>query len=480
MKEPVLQLFVMPTGLPARRGIRVTVLDGETTLAATVTSDRRDPLFAEPLELWGAASGKNASLPLTFSITAEDDNAGSSSSQPLAIAKIKSDELRKYGLYDPREGAAVALPLVLPADAATSEPLPRDAALHCYVHVGYSVRRERPSGSSARGGAPSSADPKVGGGTLSSPTRPKRPPIQITYAIRPSDDPIEMVLRVAGRNTSRQKAVQLLKGSAAIELKLSEGSPWHLVDAYGPPELDGVILPPRGLFEATYVLRLQDSTNTNENTPPSAEFRVQYEAVIDDEEMEVVDLSDAADAAPPPPPTPTTTGKPQSISVNLPLPVTLLYPFVVSAHEMTPQQPLVGSSCELRLTLAWPALLRQLEAKKSSSLEGDAEAWMLLEVEMVSAHEWALLGEPKQILRVHIRGGEDDANKAAASSELRWNAVPLSSGVLPLPALRLTRLGSSSPRPSDESLAMEREPEEPLPMPPYLKGGTVKVARAGV
>ena len=84
IKEPVLQLFVMPTGLPARRGIRVTVLDGETTLAATVTSDRRDPLFAEPLELWGAASGKNASLPLTFSITAEDDNAGSSSSQPLA------------------------------------------------------------------------------------------------------------------------------------------------------------------------------------------------------------------------------------------------------------------------------------------------------------------------------------------------------------------------------------------------------------
>ena len=138
----------------------------------------------------------------------------------------------------------------------------------------------------------------MGGGTLSSPTRPKRPPIQITYAIRPSDDPIEMVLRVAGRVTSRQKAVQLLKGSAAIELKLSEGSPWHAVDAYGPSELDGVILPPRGLFEATYVLRLQDSTNTNENTPPSAEFRVQYEAVIDDEEMEVVDLSDAADAAP--------------------------------------------------------------------------------------------------------------------------------------------------------------------------------------
>ena len=45
-KEPVLQIFVMPTGLP-KQALRVSVHGGDATapLACTHSSARRDPLF---------------------------------------------------------------------------------------------------------------------------------------------------------------------------------------------------------------------------------------------------------------------------------------------------------------------------------------------------------------------------------------------------------------------------------------------------
>ena len=166
----MLQLFVKPVGLPKRAGLRVVAAaDGSNPeiLGATQTSDRADPLFNDPIELWNDASGKEGSLPLVFSVKAtamaEEAGANSSSSsasagadaeETLAVARISSSALRRFGLYNPREGAAVALPLL----SLSGEPLPSKVALHCYVHVGYSVRRTKPN---AQAGADSAQGPDL-------------------------------------------------------------------------------------------------------------------------------------------------------------------------------------------------------------------------------------------------------------------------------------------------------------------------------
>ena len=60
----------------------------------------------------------------------------------VEIAKHR-DELRKLGLYNPCDGAAVALPLTrLQHACGMHERLLWNAVLHCYVHVGYCKRRK--------------------------------------------------------------------------------------------------------------------------------------------------------------------------------------------------------------------------------------------------------------------------------------------------------------------------------------------------
>ena len=55
----------------------------------------------------------------------ESTEAATPPPKPLAIARISSTTLRRVGLYNPREGAAVALPL----STAAGERLPPPAAL---------------------------------------------------------------------------------------------------------------------------------------------------------------------------------------------------------------------------------------------------------------------------------------------------------------------------------------------------------------
>ena len=117
-------------------------------------------MFDEHLELFGEAAGKDASQRLTFAVQSvgPGDRWREATMRTIATAHIASDELRRAGMYNPHLGAAMALPLRAVPEAwpATSPPLPRGAALHCYVHAGYhyqsSSRRHSLGG--AAGGSP--------------------------------------------------------------------------------------------------------------------------------------------------------------------------------------------------------------------------------------------------------------------------------------------------------------------------------------
>ena len=160
-KEPVVQLFLnLQWGLPRER-VRVAVLvEGGRELTGTRPTEKQDPMFDEHLELFGEAAGKDTSQRLTFAVQSvgPGDRWREATMRTIATAHIASDELRRAGMYNPHEGAAVALPLRAVPEAwpATSPPLPRGAALHCYVHAGYhyqsSSRRHSLGG--AAGGSP--------------------------------------------------------------------------------------------------------------------------------------------------------------------------------------------------------------------------------------------------------------------------------------------------------------------------------------
>jgi hypothetical protein len=283
-KEPVLQLFVMPVGLPRRRALRVVCMTegSEEPLGCTQPQDRTDPLFSEPLELWSEASGKEGSIPLTFLMKAQpvDDDSSAPAhvsdgdgndearEETLAIARIASDELRRFGLYNPREGAAVALPLT----TAAGEPLPAACALHCYVHVGYSVRRTAGAGTPAstprmRGvvghdaatrvsisRAPSTATSSAQRGVSGAEEAAgfasgakQRAALQVEYAVRPLPDPLSVLLRVRGRNVSRSRALRI----ASIDLR--PPPPWELRSTIGI-DLARVLVPPAGAIEAAFVM----------------------------------------------------------------------------------------------------------------------------------------------------------------------------------------------------------------------------------
>lgn len=247
-KEPVLQVFVQLCGLPWRRSLRVvcTTEDSREQLGATAASARVDPLFADPLELWNEASGKEASMPLGFIVEAVSQLDGLEEYEALARARIASDELRRFGLYNPREGAAVALPLYA---LSTGDEVGK---LHCYVHVGYSVRRHVAGrgGSSAAGvtGSRGSGGASTEDAAHVAASAPRQPVLRVQYAQSVAHDPLAIMVRIRGRNMSQRRAIQL--GGATLGVP----GPWRVCGSSECTRLNGVVLPPRGCFEAHFTL----------------------------------------------------------------------------------------------------------------------------------------------------------------------------------------------------------------------------------
>ena len=448
-KEPVLQLFVMPAGLPQRRGLRVVAMvDGhpDQPLGATQPSDRHEPLFSDPLEFWDEAAGKEASVPLRFLVKAlrlDGVEAPGDPEETLAVALIKSDALRRLGLYNPREGAAVGLPL----RSVSGERLPPEALLHCYVHVGYSVRRKRqerlePSSVVGATGASvitASPDDDANGAVDGR----RRPILQLESSYCPSADPEALLLRVRGRNASRHRALRL-EGA-----RLLAPPPW-VVQACDESSLHGQVLPPGGfahfLFEVRPAAPASAAATAAATAAASssavAELIVAF-APLDFGGSEGVGQSHGLAQA----------------AVHIPLhPPSLLYPFAIASHSICPAAPQVGEVASLQVELQYRLPLADGDSDRLLPTPLDrpvAEA----EVEVSPGGDWMLLGAHKQ--RVALAAGGRGPSRAVVGV-LAWKLVPLSAGHVALPAMALHTLPD----------------RRVLPAPPYLRGGTVWVADA--
>ncbi|KAL3902498.1 MAG: hypothetical protein SGPRY_012046 [Prymnesium sp.] len=60
----------------------VACLRGETELARSELQATRDPLFSQPLQLWGEAAGKGKALALSLAVLSEDGAT-------LAVAQVE-------------------------------------------------------------------------------------------------------------------------------------------------------------------------------------------------------------------------------------------------------------------------------------------------------------------------------------------------------------------------------------------------------
>ena len=262
-KQPVLQVFAMPVGLPRCR-MRVTCsTDPCTLLARTEVVDVKDPLFEEPLELWDEASGKQprgaiargAPLPLTLAVDREGEGGQFTT---LAVARISSDELRAFGLFNPREGAAVALPL---HSAPDGPPVPEGAQLHCFVHAGYSRRPPRAATESCDSTMSLSEPPTdlLLQSVARANRQAKRHALSVEHVCRLTHSPTASVLLLQLR-ARNQAACALRVG--AVQLIVPSGAGWSLAPAQPRHEwLQGVELPPGGRFEAVFALRYQQETS---------------------------------------------------------------------------------------------------------------------------------------------------------------------------------------------------------------------------
>ena len=479
-KEPVLQLFVKPMGVAEQRGLWVAVFSSDGRVACTQSSDRCEPLFSHPLELWGKASGKEASVPLTFKVMAK--------AQTLAEAHMESGELRKFGLYNPREGAAVALPLKVPdeMEAARHPPLARDAALHCYVHAGYSVRRrhgqvaalpreQAPLGDAADSGGHcgdcggDGGDGSAAGGSTfgSSPQWSSAFPIE--YALVRPADPLVGLLHLHMRmwNANRRRAAN---------------PHWQCVDNSGKSELRSTILPPCGRSENVLVLHQADAyggetkpgqlgdecegvavshAETAISTPlagatvsrvrdmPRATISDDLEATVEEHETDTVPWHDdvllatglavgyttlGKTSAIGDQRTPSATAQDNLLTVRMRLPSLTTQPplpVVVKAPTLFPIEPCVGEAASLEMHLAWPLWRRE---------------HAFVEIEFVPSGDWIVLGAQRQrlVLRTNAVGDVDGATRAAekASSEwgrsaVGWRVVPLVAGQVILPELHV-------------------------------------------
>ena len=551
-KEPVLQLFVMPVDVPHRCGMRVvcsSVIDGadggapgggtgvdEVLLGATRPSDKRDHLFSDPIELWDEASGRQASVPLVFRVKARRERQGSplphegasaSSStadgdeeETLACARIGSDQLRSFGLYNPREGAAIALPLLAP----DGTPLARGCALHCYVYVGYSSRPRRASSaafvgaasaaaaavaaaSAGAAAAPASTNGVAGGKPVSrmasaeavaaqSPADAppaggaQPPPLHIEYALTPSSSPLEVLLRVRGRNTSRRHALRL----DSVDLKPPPSWEVATLRPDAASLLCGMAVPPHGRFEMTFALEyigrrapeapaLQNGGTASApaaSSDPTADGGAGAACAILEMACCPCNLDGATGELAIDVTDPTGRGgeaattqqqqqqqqqqqlqQPTMAMARIPLtPPAARAPVVIASHTFSHSPLRVGTPVTLDATLAWPALLVAAPPSGASS-------W-LVEVEVVStSNDWIILGNQRQRLRLSFEPG------AATTTQLRWTLVPLSIGHVQLPCVHVIRLNEPPSQGAGAAVTA-------LPLVPYLGGATAFVEQTGV
>ena len=491
-KEPVLQLFVRPMGVPEQRGLWVAVFSSDGRVAFTQSSDRCEPLFSHPLELWGQASGKEASMPLTFKVMAK--------AQTLAEAHIESGELRKFGLYNPREGAAVALPLKMPdeMEAAGQPPLARDAALHCYVHAGYSVRRrhgqvaalpreQAPLGDAADSGGHcgdcggDGGDGSLAGGCSFGAAPQWSSALPIEYAsVRPAD-PLVGLLHLHMRiwNANRRRVA----------------SPhWQCVDNSGKTDVRSTILPPCGRFENVLVLHQEDAhggetrpeqlggecegvavshAQTAVSTPlagatvscvramPRATIGDDLDATVAEHEADTLPWHDdvllhiatglsvdfttlGMASAIGDQRAPSATAQDNLLNVRMRLPsltTQLPLPVVVKAPTLFPIEPCVGEAASLEIHLAWPPW--QTYRRLAPQVRGEHA---FIEIEFVPSADWIVLGAQRQrlVLRTNAVGDAYGATRAAkkVSSEwgrsaVGWRVVPLVAGQVILPELHV-------------------------------------------
>jgi hypothetical protein len=125
-------------------------------ICATEWQQKRDPFFDHPIRLWGSAAGyrRDANAHLAFLVMAASQSQAppqAADAEPaciqgpvLAIAEINSSELRRLGLYNPREGACVSLPLTARASSldVVGAPPYRRPQLHLQIHTGYANRAQ--------------------------------------------------------------------------------------------------------------------------------------------------------------------------------------------------------------------------------------------------------------------------------------------------------------------------------------------------
>ena len=252
--EPLLQIFVMPEGLKTRKSQPLRVVcymdareagDERQELARTEVLRTRDPLFKEPLELWGEASGRGSSRMLTFEV--QEAAPGADVLAVLAVAKSSSDELRRFGRsVSSAQGVAIALPL----RSETGDVL-AGARLQIYVHAGDGRRDPASDASRAQR---TSLDAQPGAEAKTSSTvaddRSARHMLQIHLVQRPTVESGTMLLLASGRNAS--DALLRLRG---FELQLPYNAPWELLPSCTSHLLRNVVVPPGGQFREAFTLR---------------------------------------------------------------------------------------------------------------------------------------------------------------------------------------------------------------------------------
>ncbi|KAL1511099.1 hypothetical protein AB1Y20_005921 [Prymnesium parvum] len=381
-KHPVLQLFVRPFGLP-HLPLCVVCSSASRELARTEVSCRRDPLFDEPLELWDDASGKGASLPLTFAVL-HRPAAPPPPAAPLptlAVAHIASDKLRRLGLFNTREGAAVALPLLVPA--APGAPSAPPATLHCYVHAGYSYRPRKPRP------PPADAPPPP------PPPAARRECLRLSYRCRSlrsrgAADAV-LLLQLRGANTTRGGV--RLHGAA---LRLAAGGSWREVVGAAPPPLEGVELPPDGGFETMFVVQYAPSQ-------PLASC-AQSDAELCEEALCC------------------------RVLLSLP-PLSALAPLRCECVQLDPSAPRAREHTRLSLQLA----------ARGAPL-GEIE----VEVEAAASSDWIVMGPHTQ--RMVLADDVTSSDTKGEPRSLTWTVVPLHAGYLDLPTLAVWKLNECNAR----------------------------------
>ena len=411
LKRPLVQVFVRPAGLLWRGAIWVSVRasNDTSTLACTRSLGQCGRLFGAPLELWGEAAGKGAAVPLILTMLSCE------SAQPLAEAHVRSDELRKLGLYNPCDGAAVALPLTrLQHACGMHERLLWNAVLHCYVHVGYCKRRKDSSTpQSAVNVAGRPRPSKVGDYAHS---KDAMASMHIQFAVLPAVEQFTELLAIWGRNIGRSRAVRL----GCFDLVLPPG--WQLAVGFESAPLLLATLPPRGRIEATCALTTprhpMHELEAAKLTARSTSYTLAGIGPIHEYKWFASSWDDFWGAL-----------CTHAACARLLSPALCPVAVLITASELR-----VGEMSLIEMGVACPA----------TGLCGDAPSiGRIIEVQFPPSGGWAVLGSYRHRLRMHM-AAPVKISTATLGAAIIWHLVPLAAGIVPLPPLRMRLAHSSS------------------------------------